>query len=99
VVTRADLPPGAQAAQAIHAAVAYGRDFGDHLPPGETVVFLAARDELELCWLVSRLREEDVFYSAFREPDLDHSLTAIAVGSGGASACRKYRLALERKLT
>lgn len=71
------------------------RDFGDHIPPGETVVFLAARDELELCWLVSRLRDEDVFYSAFREPDLGNALTAVAVGSGGARACRKYPIALK----
>jgi hypothetical protein len=70
------------------------REFGDHIPPDETVVFLAAPDELELCWLVSRLRERDVFHATFREPDLDDSLTAVAIGRGGASACRKYPLAL-----
>ena len=71
------------------------RDFGFHIPPDETVVFLAAPDELELCWLVSQLTEDEVFHSSFREPDLGNALTAVAVGSGGARPCRKYPLALQ----
>ena len=56
-------------------------------------VLLAAADELELCWLIEKVSHLD--WAAFREPDLDNALTAVAVGYRGASACRKYRKALQ----
>lgn len=47
MVTRADLPPGVRATQAIHAALQYAARYPVH----DTLVFLEARDELALCWL------------------------------------------------
>jgi hypothetical protein len=75
-VTRADLPPGTQACQAAHAAldfaVTHPELVADWHSTSNTLVVLAAADELSLTWLV-----EDACASGFRavpfyEPDLRH---------------------------
>lgn len=72
---RADLAPGQQLAQAIHAAVELAQR-SDGLP--ETVVVLAVADEPTL---ITRAVGDGTL---FREPDLGHSATAYAVVSDGA---------------
>jgi hypothetical protein len=76
VIVRADLPPGDQAVQAAHAAVEFALRFPGQVP--ETLVLLAAGDELELDFLIELL-SGDVAYCTFREPDLGGSLTAVAL--------------------
>jgi hypothetical protein len=90
VVTRADLSPGVQIAQAVHAAIEYTKE---HDPPLVLAV-LAARDEIDLVWLVSDAVQLLIPYTSFHEPDLDDALTAVALGPQAARLCRRFPLAL-----
>lgn len=82
MVTRADLSPGYQATQAVHAAVQYAVQH--HLDiskwnRGGHLVVLAAPDEDDLQWLSWDLgRYWYIFPEEFREPDIYDELTAIA---------------------
>jgi hypothetical protein len=92
VVGRDDLPPGVQAVQAVHAALAYAAS-GHYVP--ETLALLGVRDELDLCWLLDAAEEAGVPAVPFREPDLGDELTAVALGPEGARLCRKFHLLLD----
>jgi hypothetical protein len=83
IVTRRDLPPGAQAVQGMHALVEF-----QHYWPNKTqtwheesnhLCFLAVANEEELRSLCDTLFQARVVYSVFMEPDLGMSLTAIAI--------------------
>lgn len=82
VVVRADLLPGQQACQALHAARAYA----DLDPEGEkrwhelsnTIVLVSVPTETELYALYSEMCA-DVKVAVFREPDLKDSMTAITL--------------------
>jgi hypothetical protein len=77
------LPAGAQAVQAAHAAITYALTYPvarDH-----TLVLLAADDELDLAFLCDCAYREGVPFTAFHEPDLGGSLTAVAMGDGKAA--------------
>lgn len=105
IVVRADLPPGLQAAQAMHAQ----REFAERYPEIEarwhkdsnTVAILSVPDEDTLFDLLTSLEKSGVAVSEFREPDLDllHnlSLTAICVEPKGGQALRHLPLALRGK--
>jgi hypothetical protein len=95
VVTRADLPPGDQAVQAMHAALDFAASHQDYQAHTGAVVLLAARDELELIWLANRAFLDQIDHSPFCEPDLGNQLTAVAFDHRGAKLCRKYPLALK----
>ena len=98
MVTRADLPPGTQACQAIHAAcdfaVAHPRIFAEWQRDSNTMVLLAVRDELDL----QRLRSDAVVAGrrsvAFHEPDLGDALTALALEPAAHRLVRHLPLAL-----
>lgn len=83
VVVRADLLPGQQACQALHAARAYA----DLDPEGEkrwhelsnTIVLVSVPTEAELYALYSEMCAEGLKVAVFREPDLDNSMTAITL--------------------
>jgi hypothetical protein len=96
VVTRADLSPGQQAVQAIHAATEFVA-----LHPGEwagcTVILLAVPDETALEQLVYDLPLW-VELVIFREPDRGGELTAIAVESLAASLLTHLPLALREEV-
>lgn len=97
-MTRADLPPGVQAVQAAHAAL----DFAVRHPEltsgwheaSNTLVVLAAADELALCWLLDDARRRQLVAVPFHEPDLGDALTAVALEPQAARLCSKYPLAL-----
>lgn len=82
-MTRADLNPGTQCAQAIHAAIDYGlknpellkewHDISNH------VGILSAKNERDLVDLIRRLEKKGIDYVAFREPDLGDCITAVAL--------------------
>ena len=82
IVVREDLPPGAQACQAMHAM----REFVQEYPMEEfewydksnTIAFLAVRDSLELAKYMRYARDFDIKHVSFREPDFDYELTAVA---------------------
>ena len=83
VVTRADLAPGAQAAQAMHAALEFvarfPRAFTDWRRVSNTLVVLAAESELALVRLCADAAAAGLPVARFREPDLDDALTAVAL--------------------
>lgn len=97
LVTRRDLPAGAQAAQLCHAL----RQFTEEHPATDrewfttsnTIVLLAVADERELAALRDRAIDRDLRSAAFREPDLADALTAIALEPRAARLCRDVPLA------
>lgn len=101
IVTRQDLDPGQQAVQAIHAMREFVREHPtvdqDWYENSNTLAFLAVRDEPELERLLSAAQERAIPCSAFREPDLDHELTAVALGPKAKRLCRRLPLALEKE--
>lgn len=74
---RADLSPGQQLAQSVHAAIELAQH-ADDLP--ETVVVLSVADEPSLITQAGAVGGGELF----REPDLDGEATAYAVVSDGA---------------
>lgn len=86
-VTRADLPPGAQAAALIHAA---GESSPGHLPSGTYAVALAVSDEATLLQVEARLRAAGVPFVSVREPDRGDQLTAIGIVPRPKSQLRRY---------
>jgi hypothetical protein len=96
-VTRADLPPGIQAVQSAHAALAFAIAYPGQVAAwsraGGFLVLLAARDEAALHALAGDARAARFPAAVFCEPDLDGALTAVAV-HGAARLCARYPLAL-----
>jgi peptidyl-tRNA hydrolase len=98
IVSRQDLPPGAQCAQSVHAAFAFAQEHPEltrdwHLN-SNNIVILAARNEQDLALLIEKARHDGVEFSAFREPDFDDALTAVALAPRGKKLVQKIPLAL-----
>lgn len=102
LVTRADLPPGAQAVQSAHAALdfaaAHPAVFTGWHTTSNTLVLLAAPDEFTLSGVVTDAAEYAAEYGCvfveFREPDLAGQLTAVALGPGFGRLVRHLPLTL-----
>jgi peptidyl-tRNA hydrolase len=100
VVARRDLPAGAQAAQACHAALAWARAHpelaGEWVSGGETLVLLGAPDEPALARLHGAALARGLRATAWTEPDLGDALTAVALEPGDAARrlCGKLPLLL-----
>lgn len=98
IVTRADLPPGARAAQLAHAALAFAFEHpeiaGAWHRGSNNIVLLEARDEQALHALGARAGAAGVAWSMFREPDFDNATTAIAIGPDGWRLVSSLPLAL-----
>lgn len=96
MIVRADLPPGLQTAQAVHAAVAYVQEFPDRSAEwhdtSNNVVVLTKPDEVSLSALGYQLSAAtDVAW--FTEPDLDDQLTAVAaIGQDARRICSNLPL-------
>lgn len=75
--------PGQQAVQAGHAAI----DFQHRFPEvskkwwadSNYLVYLAVKNEQSLELLLQKAESKAILHTAFREPDLNNSLTAIAL--------------------
>lgn len=93
LVTRRDLPPGAQASQLVHACRAFVAEHPEEdrrwYETSNTVVLLTERDDASLQALLDLARRAGVSTAAFHEPDYDYALTAIALGANGKRLCRK----------
>ncbi len=99
VVTRRDLLPEVQAVQSAHAAI----DF-QHEWPGiangwhkhNYLVFVSVEDEEGLAALNRKAMKRGLATTAFYEPDLNGSLTAIALEPGEQSRrlCRGLPLTI-----
>jgi peptidyl-tRNA hydrolase len=98
LVTREDLSHGQQAVQAAHAL----QEFNIHHPElardwhskSNTLAFLAVPDEKALGVLLRKARDRFTPVSAFREPDRQDELTALAIGPEGKRLVRDLPLAL-----
>ncbi len=98
IVVRSDLSLGAQACQAVHAAVLFS-----HLRPdvegvwwegSKNVALLAVPDEAALLVLLRRASEAGIPYAANTEPDLGDSLTSLAIAPSGKRLVRHLPLLL-----
>jgi hypothetical protein len=97
-VTRDDLPPGTQACQAAHAAfdfaVAHPALVRDWHRTSNTLVILAAADELSLGWLCDDAVAVGLRVVRFHEPDLGGALTAAALEPAAHRLVSRLPLAL-----
>jgi peptidyl-tRNA hydrolase len=100
VITRADLSPGYQAVQSMHAL----RQFTAEHPEIDKQWFeqsnylglLSVSNESELARLIDKAHKEGIRFSIFREPDIEDQITAIALEPGLKSKklCSSLKLAL-----
>lgn len=99
LVTRADLPLGQQAVQAAHALQEYNFQHPELAKEwhekSNTLAFLSVPDERALGVLLRKARDRLVSVSAFREPDRQNELTALALGYEGRRLVRNLPLALQ----
>lgn len=98
VVVRADLPPGLQLSQVLHAARQFQAEHTEleevWFKSSNTVAILSVTQEEELKELLKKAHWAELKTSSFREPDLDNSLTAIALQPGNKSGKLLRRLPL-----
>lgn len=106
IAVRADIGPGLQVAQAVHAAFAFGRDHPEEtrkwLVESNFLVVVAVPDENALLDLITDAACRGITRTAVREPDIDDEVTAVALGPGTAAQklCANLPLALrERAMT
>ena len=81
VIVRDDLTKSQKTVQSIHAASEYLLKENGHGWSNGTVVCLKVRNEFELNILTNKLKIKKISYQTFLEPDLNNSLTAIALVS------------------
>jgi peptidyl-tRNA hydrolase len=98
LISRRDLSQGQQAVQAAHALTEFllnhqelARDWYGR---SNTLAFLSVADERALGVLLRKARDRFTPVSAFREPDRQNELTALAIGPEGKRLVRDLPLAL-----
>jgi hypothetical protein len=100
VLVRADLPPGAQIAQASHAFIEFGfrhpEIYRSWWIESNHVCILSVPDEATLLGYSLKCYKKGLNSHQFHEPDLDFSCTAVAIEPGIESAklVSELRLAL-----
>lgn len=98
VVVRSDIPAGDQLAQSCHAVAEFGvlspTRFAAWAKEDRSIVILAAPSQTALQIVRMQLIDEGLEVAAFREPDMDNELTAIAFGGEGARFVSQLPLAL-----
>jgi peptidyl-tRNA hydrolase len=102
IAVRADMPPGLQAAQAVHAAFQFSFDWPAMalawVRDSNFLVVVAVPDETALAERATAAVEEGIARTIVREPDLSNSITAVALqpGSEARRLCAEMPLALKR---
>jgi len=98
LVTRSDLPAGAQAVQSAHALRKFVATYPEldklWYERSNYLALLAVPDEKSLSQLLERARRRGIPAVGFREPDLGWSLTAVALASKAKGLVRRLPLAL-----
>jgi peptidyl-tRNA hydrolase len=98
IVTRADLSPGSRAVQALHAATTFSVEhseiFRQWFSESNYLCLLEVPNEQSLKNLAQDAYYRNIRFSKFQEPDLNNSLTAIALEPIAKCLCRKFPLAL-----
>ena len=101
IAVRADLPPGLQAAQIVHAAFQFAHDHPSVVKPwleqSNYLVIVSVPDEDALLDLIFAASKRGLKRSATREPDIGNEATAVAIEPGTAAAklCAQLPLALK----
>lgn len=99
---RADLSSGLQLAQAVHAAFQFFAEWpslaGVWVRESNFLVVVATPNELALAELAGRAVEEGLARTIVREPDLDNTITAVALqpGADARRLCANFPLALRK---
>jgi hypothetical protein len=95
IITRSDLPPGAQLAQSCHAvssfATKYHDTHGQWVEGSNNIVCLCVANETELECLYSAAKGPK---TRFQEPDLNDELTAVAFTDENKKLVQRLELAL-----
>ncbi len=99
LVVRADIPPGLQASQLVHASCEFAferpSEYAQWFKESKNVVLLQVPDEPTLIELWQRVKSFGLEASAgFREPDLSDELTAVAFGDEAQRYLSSLPLAL-----
>lgn len=103
IITREDLPFGAQAVQGGHVLAEF---LFEHKEIAEmwhqnsnSLIFLVVKNEQELLKLIDKGFNRGIEFSVFFEPDLDYQLTAVALAPGKETKrlCSNLKLALKEK--
>jgi peptidyl-tRNA hydrolase len=86
IAVRADLSPGLQTAQAVHAALHFLHDHPSVVRPwlltSNFLVVVSVPDEAALLDLITDASRCGLLRTAVREPDLDNAATAVAIEPG-----------------
>lgn len=86
IITHSDLPLGYQVPQTNHAAMEfaakYPAEFLDWHEKSNSIIALNCKNERELQVFAQKLREKGIKFAEFKEPDIGHELTAIAICPG-----------------
>jgi peptidyl-tRNA hydrolase len=104
IAVRADLTPGLQLAQAVHAMAQFAHDHPNEFTPWQTrsnyLVVVAVDNEDELLELIVTISRKGLQRSAVREPDIGNQVTAVAIepGADAKRICAQYPLALKVKV-
>jgi peptidyl-tRNA hydrolase len=102
IVVRSDLSPGLQAAQAVHAAFAFGHRHsnlvGQWITESNFLVIVAVPDEDSLRAFAEEAFTRNIVKVNVTEPDLDNELTAVALAPGNAAKklCANLPLAMKQ---
>lgn len=100
IAVRADLSPGLQIAQSVHAAFQFLHDHPGIVTPwliqSNFLVVVSVPDENALLDLITEASRRGITRLAVREPDLDGEATAVGLAPGPASTrlCASLPLAL-----
>lgn len=98
LVTRKDLPPGAQAAQLVHGMAEFAEEhpetFKAWKEASNTVVCLSVRDEEKLHALASEACAAEHRFSLFHEPDFGNAVTVVVLEPKAEALVKDLRLAL-----
>lgn len=101
LVTRRDIEPGYQAVQSCHAMRQFTADHpeidAEWFKGSNYLALLSAENEIELMRLLVFASDAKIRWSAFREPDVGGSITAIALEPSpqAAALCKELPLALK----
>jgi len=101
IAVRTDMSPGLQAAQAVHAAFHFSFDWPSMalawVRDSNFLVVVAVPDEESLADLATQAVEEGIARTIVREPDLDNTITAVALEPGAIARrlCAEMPLALK----
>lgn len=103
LITRDDLSPAFQSVQSAHALtdaiLKYPKDALEWHRKSNTLVMLSVKNEAALIEIEEDLKNMNVNFVSFREPDIGEELTAIAVlpSEEAKKYCKRFKLALQSK--